>query len=103
MTILPLFGNVLIRPIITKRKSKQGIELPDTMQQEGNTITGNVIAAGSGSLAFDGSLIKMEVHPGEIVLFKKYEAEKVIIEEESLYLVDQRQIMGIFSSQEKDL
>lgn len=95
LTGRPLWGNCLVRVEAIPTKTKSGIELPDNAPK-GNTLTGKVIAAGSGSIAFDGSPIPMEVEPGTRVIFKVYEAEPVSVGGESLYLVDQRQIIFVY-------
>jgi chaperonin GroES len=93
-TSRPLWGNVLIRPIKNESKTKSGLVLPDSIPQ-GNTLRGVVIAVGTGSISMDGTVIPMELHPADLVVFKKYEAEPVELEGEQYYLVDQRQVLSI--------
>jgi co-chaperonin GroES (HSP10) len=94
----PLWGNVLIRPEAPSQKTKSGIEMPDS-QTKGNTLIGKIVEIGAGSLAWDGSPIPIE--PGitreATVIFKKYEAEEVHLNGETLYLVDQRQVMMVLN------
>ena len=93
-TARPLFGNVLIRPIKNENKTRSGLVLPESIPQ-GNTLRGIVIAVGTGSLATDGTVIPMELHVSDLVVFKKYEAEPVELNGDQYYLVDQRQVMSI--------
>jgi co-chaperonin GroES (HSP10) len=93
-TAQPLWGNVLIRATPLTRTTKSGIELPEEAKTK-NTIAGVVISVGTGSLAFDGTPIPMKIVVGNKVLFKKYEAELVTIAGESLFLVDQRQVLAV--------
>jgi chaperonin GroES len=95
MTARLLWGNVLIRPIHVTRKTKAGIELPENAVEKTDTIRGSVISVGKASLAFDGSLIPMEVQPGDIVDFIRYEARSIVIDNEKLFIVDQRQIVAV--------
>jgi co-chaperonin GroES (HSP10) len=101
MVAQPLWGNVLIRPIPFTRKTKSGIELPENTAQTPNVLQGRIISIGEGSLAFDGSVIPMKVKAGETVAFKKFEAVEIPLNNETLYLVDQRQIVTIFYEDKK--
>lgn len=92
ITMQPLWGNVLIRPISYEKTTKSGLVLPDSAQNK-RVLKGVIITVGDGSLALDGSLIPMKVKAGDIVLFKKYEAEEVPFNNETLILLDQRQIL----------
>lgn len=91
----PLWGYCLIRPENQVKKTPGGIELPDGAPN-GNTHTGIILAKGSGSLAFDGSPIPMEVEPGAKVIYLKNQAEEVTLENEKLDLVDQRAIIYVY-------
>jgi chaperonin GroES len=102
MVARPLWGNVLIRPIPFTRKTKSGIELPENTAQTPNVLQGRIISVGAGSIAFDGSPIEMEVKPGETVIFKKYEAVEIPLNNEILYLVDQRQIAVVLYEDKKE-
>ena len=93
-TARPLFGNVLIRPIKNEHKTKSGLVLPDSMPQ-GNTLRGVIVAIGTGSIAMDGTVIPMELHVSDLIVFKKYEAEPIELNGDQYYLVDQRQVMSI--------
>lgn len=91
---MPMWGNVLIETIATTTKG--GITLPENLQNQDHTARGRIVAAGPGSIAFDGSIIPMECKVGDIVVFKKYEAEPIKNEDKNFFLVDQRQIMVKF-------
>lgn len=101
ITARPLWGNILVRAIKEPETNttKNGIEIPNASTPS-NTITGIVISTGSGSLAFDGSPIPMEIRPGDTVVFKKYEAEEISLNKEKLWMVDQRQVIGVLYQDE---
>ena len=92
-TLRPLWGNVLIRELPRTNVTKSGIQLPDQPQNT-KTLRGTIIAAGDGSVAFDGTLVPMKVAVGDVVLFKTYEAEETNVNGERMFLVDQRQILS---------
>ena len=89
----PLFGNVIIQPIIHE-KTASGLVLPDANQND-PIQKGKVIAVGSGSLAFDGSPIEMEVRPDDTVLFKTMGAHKVKYDGEDCFVIEQRDILVV--------
>ena len=89
----PLFGNVIIKPI-TEEKTEGGLYRPESAQND-PIQKGEVIATGSGSIAFDGSPIEMEVHVGEIVLYKANGAYKIKVDKKDHYIVEQRDIVTV--------
>lgn len=89
----PLFGNVIIKPI-TEEKTEGGLYRPESAQND-PIKKGEVISVGSGSLAYDGSPIEMEVHGGETVLYKANLAYPIKIGKENHFIIEQRDIVAV--------
>lgn len=97
MTAKPLWGYILIRELPQTKVTKSGIHMPDEVAKNTRTAVGEIVSAGTGSLAFDGSPIEIDPtlrNPGTKVQFKKYEAEQSSISPD-LWLVEQRQIIAV--------
>ena len=91
----PLADRVLVQVKEEAKKTKSGILLPDTAQKKSQR--GVVIAVGSGKLADDGKRIPLEVKVGDEVLFSKYSGSEIKQDGKDYLLLDERDILGIFS------
>ena len=85
MKIIPLADRVVIEPISAEEKTKAGIILPDTAEQE-KPEQGKVIEVGQGKLLENGKRQPMSVKKGDIVLFTKYGPNEITIDNQE-YLI----------------
>jgi len=82
--IKPIGSRVALKPIEIERKSIGGLMLPDDNSQK--IITGQVMSCG----------VKVtEVKEGDLVLFNKYSGIKLEVEDESISLVEEDEILAI--------
>lgn len=67
--IMPINDKILIKPLVSARKTLGGILLP----QRSNDVSyqGIVEAVGEGRITDGGILLEPEVHVGELVLLEK--------------------------------
>lgn len=93
MNIKPLGEKVVIRPISAEQKTVGGIVLPDTAKEKPQQ--GEVLAVGPGRLLDNGSRAPMDVKVGDKVMFSKYAAIDIKVDEEDLILVNERDIHAI--------
>jgi chaperonin GroES len=89
----PLGDRVVIKPAAAEEKTAGGIILPDTVKEK--PVEGTVIAVGSGKVADDGKMIKMEVKVGDKVLYGKYSGTEVTINREEYLIMRESDIFGI--------
>lgn len=82
--IKPIGSRVILKAIEVVRKSESGLILPDDNSQK--IITGEILACGVKTI---------EVKEGDFVLFNKYSGTKLEVEEESLILLDEADIIAI--------
>ena len=87
----PLGNRVLIEPLEAEEVTKAGIILPDSAKEERSE--GKVIALGSGLV--DGKEYKFSVKVGDKVLFEKYSAEDIELDDKKYKVVHEDKIMGI--------
>lgn len=92
MKITPLFDRVLIRPDKQTSTTKSGIVLPSTSQERPHT--GTIVAVGSG-IDLDGNQIGMQVKVGDKVVFNKFTGNEVKLEEETLLIIRQIDLVAL--------
>ena len=93
MKIKPLGDRVVIKPAEAEERTKGGIILPDTAKEK--PVVGEVVAAGPGKVADDGTKIVMEVKVGDKVLYGKYSGTEVTIEGDEYLIMREADIFAI--------
>ena len=93
MKIRPLHDRVIIKRLEEERKTAFGIVIPDTAAEKPDQ--GEVISVGNGKVLDDGSVRKLEVKPGDRVLFGKYSGQTVKVEGDELLVMREEDIMGV--------
>lgn len=90
--IKPLFDKVVIRAIETDEKTASGIVLPGAAKEKPQLA--RVIAVGPGG-TIDGNDVKMQVKPGDTVLYSRYAGSEFKIDGEEVIIVSQSDILAI--------
>ena len=93
MRLRPLQDRVLIRRVEPEAKTAGGIFIPDTAQEK--PLEGEVVAAGPGARNKDGTLLPMDLKPGDRVLFGKWSGAEVKLDGEELMIMNASDIMGV--------
>ncbi|UJR81145.1 co-chaperone GroES [Sandaracinus amylolyticus] len=93
MAIRPLHDRVLIQRVKEEEKTKGGIIIPDTAKEK--PVEGKVIAVGSGKILEDGSVRKLEVKPGDRVLFGKYSGQEIKVDGQEMVILREDDIVGV--------
>jgi len=88
MKIKPLADRVLIKPDPAEEKTAGGLIIPDTAKEK--PLAGNVVAAGPGT-----EDVKMEVKPGDKVLYGKYAGTEITHEGETYLMMKQSDLFAI--------
>jgi chaperonin GroES len=91
--IRPLHDRVTIRRLEEERISAGGIVIPDSATEK--PIRGEVVAAGPGKIADDGSQRPLDVKPGDKVLFGKYSGTEVKVDGQDLLVMREDDIMAV--------
>ena len=89
----PLHDNVLVKRLDGEEKTKGGIIIPDTAQEQSQE--GEVVAVGNGLVDEDGKVRKLDVKPGDNVLFSKYGGTDINIEGESYVVMKEGDILAV--------
>ena len=69
MKLVPLFDRVVLKQLVAEETTKSGIVLPGQAKEKPQQA--EVIAVGPGGVV-DGKEIKMQVKPGDKVIYSKY-------------------------------
>ena len=91
--IRPLHDRVIVTRLEAEEKSAGGIIIPDTAKEKPQE--GKVIAVGKGKRMEDGTLIPMDVKPGDRILFAKYAGSEVKIDGKEYIIMREDDILGV--------
>lgn len=91
--IVPLFDNVLVKPLEKEAQTASGILLPDTAKEKPQV--GEVMAIGPGVKDDKGAMQPMVVKVGDKVLYKKWGGNEVKMGSEEWMLIEQKDLLAI--------
>ncbi len=92
MGIRPLDDRVVLKVLDVEETTPGGIVLPDTAKEKPQK--GKVEAVGSGRLLENGKRARIDLEPGDVVLFGKYAGTDVKIGDEEYKIVQEREILA---------
>jgi len=92
MKLNPLCDRVVLRQLEAEETTKSGIVLPGTAKEKPQQA--EVVAVGPGGVV-DGKEVKMEVKPGDKVIYSKYAGTEVKLDEEEFIIVKQNDILAV--------
>jgi chaperonin GroES len=93
MKLKPLRDRVIIRRMEEEEVVEGGIVIPDTAREK--PIKGEIVAVGPGRKDDDGKIIPMNVKEGNMVVFRKYAGNEIVIDDEELLIVEEDDILAI--------
>ena len=93
MKIRPLADKVLVQRLDAETKTAGGIVLPDSAKERPQK--GKVVSAGEGKVLDDGTIKKMQVKKGDVVLFQSYAGTEVKIDGKEYLIMDESSIMAV--------
>jgi chaperonin GroES len=93
MKIRPLADKVLVQRLEAETKTAGGIVLPDSAKEKPQR--GKVVSAGQGKVLEDGTLRKVQVKKGDMVLFTSYAGTEVKIDGKEYLIMNESDIMAV--------
>ncbi len=93
MNLRPLHDRVVVRRMEEERMSAGGIVIPDSATEKPSR--GEIIAAGNGKVADNGSRQEMDVKVGDTVLFGKFAGTEIKVDGEELIVMREDDIMAV--------
>ena len=92
MKLVPLGDRVVLKKVIAEETTKSGIVMPGAEKEKPQMA--EVVAVGPGGVV-DGKEVKMEVQPGDQVVYAKYAGTEIEVEEEKYMIIKQDDILAI--------
>ena len=98
MKFRPLHDRVVIRRVEQESKTAGGIIIiiPDTAKEKPQE--GEVIAVGPGARDERGEIQRLDVRPGDRVLFGKWSGSEVRIDNEEYLIMKEADLLGVIES-----
>lgn len=94
--IRPLHDRVVIKRVKAEEKTASGIVLPGTAAEKPDM--GEVVSVGTGKLLDDGSVRALQLKVGDKVIFGKYSAQTVTVEDVELLVMREEDIFGVIEA-----
>tara|TARA_R110002020_G_scaffold34713_3_gene105502 strand:+ start:262 stop:558 length:297 start_codon:yes stop_codon:yes gene_type:complete len=91
----PIDARLVVKKPEREEQTESGIFLPDTVNEQGQTSLGEIIAVGPGSRSLTGELIPMSVKVGDKVIYVKFGGTEVEHDGESLMVLMEKDIIAI--------
>jgi chaperonin GroES len=89
----PLGSRVVIEPVEQEDVTAGGIVLPETAKEKPQK--GKILSVGPGDRDDDGKYIKMDVKPGDIILFAKYSGTEIKVDGKKLLILRESDLLAI--------
>jgi chaperonin GroES len=93
MSLRPLHDRVLVERIEEAEQVRGGIIIPDSAKEKPQE--GKVIAVGKGKRLEDGSIVALDVKPGDRILFGKYSGSEIRLEENEYLILREDEILAV--------
>ncbi|MCU1258830.1 MAG: chaperonin Cpn10 [Bryobacterales bacterium] len=100
MNIRPLYDRVVVKRIEDNETSMQGgLYIPDSAKEKPQE--GEVVAIGKGKRLENGTLVPLDVQPGDRILFGKYSGSDIKLDGQEYMIMREDEILGILDKQPK--
>ena len=93
MKLNPIRDRILVRPIEEDTRTKSGIVIPDNAQEKPSR--GQVVAAGTGRLLDNGTIVPLVVKAGDTVLYGKYTGTGVKLDNKEHIVMREDDVLAI--------
>jgi chaperonin GroES len=88
-----LADQVLFEALESAEKTPGGIYITDNAKEKPQK--GKVIAAGPGKAADNGTIVKMEVKVGDVILYGKYSGTEVTVDNKEYLIMRESDILAV--------
>lgn len=107
MNLTPLYDRILCNPIDEGQVTKGGLLVPDIAREARALAMAEVVAVGEGRVAFDGRVVPLALHVGDVVLYARKAAQVVPVPQEdgtetSVLLLREPDVLAVVSGLPRD-
>jgi chaperonin GroES len=100
MKIRPLYDRIVVkRNEETAEKTASGLFIPDSAKEKPQE--GEVVAVGQGKRNDQGTLIPLDVKPGDRILYGKYSGSDIKIDGEEFLIMREDEVLGVLETGSK--
>ena len=96
MNIRPLYDRIVVKRIEEQETTHKGIIIPDSAKEKPQE--GEVIAVGHGKRLDNGTLVSLDVKPGDRVLFGKYSGSENKLDGTEYIIMREDDVLGVLDS-----
>src|SRR5258705_12481348 len=96
MNIRPLHDRIVVRRVEETEVLPGGIVIPDTAKEKPQK--GVVLATGSGMRLENGTVVPLEVRPGDTILLGKYSGNEIVLDGEELLVLREGDVLAVLDS-----
>lgn len=93
MKLKPIRDRIVVKLLEAETVTKSGLVIPDAAAEKPNQ--GEVLAAGTGKIAEDGTVVPMVVKEGDRVLFAKHAGQTVKIDGQEFHILREDDVMAV--------
>ena len=98
----PFDARVVVKKPHREEQTESGIFLPDTVNEQGQTALGEVLAVGQGSRNMNtGEYMPIPINEGDRIIYSKFSAQQVQHEDDDFFFVAERDIIAVIPNEEK--
>ena len=92
----PFDARVVVKKPKREEQTASGIILPDTVNEQGQTALGEVLAVGQGSRNMTtGESMPIPINEGDTIIYTKFSAMEVEHNGEEYFVVSERDIIAV--------
>jgi chaperonin GroES len=92
MNVRPLHDRILVQRLDEGEQHVGGIIIPDSAKEKPQQ--GKVIAAGNGKVRDDGDRVKLDVKPGDTILFGKYSGQEIKLDGMEYLIMREEEVLA---------
>jgi chaperonin GroES len=93
MKLKPIRDRIVIKLLEAETVTASGLVIPDAAAEKPSQ--GQVLAAGTGKIAPDGTVVSMVIKEGDRVLFSKHAGQTVKIDGEEFHILREDDVMAV--------
>jgi chaperonin GroES len=93
MKLKPLHDRLVVERLEENEQKKGAILIPDSAKEKPQR--GKVIAAGNGKRLENGTLIALDVRPGDHILFGKYSGNEITVDGHDYLILQEDEVFAV--------